>query len=235
MTWRMIESATQPAAVTSASGTTVTTGSFTPVAGTLLVAMVVSDSFNVVATGSVTDNVSGVWTLAIRSNVMVTNSIGGSAEVWWRYVPIGGTAMAVTTTLTSGGQLVVRQILGAHPVQNGPVIGNGGASVPGTVSLVSSKLGSRVYGTVLNWANTTSVVANANSVLINEFSNSGGGTDYASFKANFDSLDAVTSFAYGVTAGPQNMQVVAMEILPMPLPAAEPRIMSKATQRSYWW
>jgi hypothetical protein len=96
----LAESGTAPAVAEATGGHTVTSASFTPVAGSLLVALVSSDGGTGVCTMTVSDTGGGLtWTQASSANA--TNM--GYAGVWIAQVP-GGATTAVAPTAALPGQ-----------------------------------------------------------------------------------------------------------------------------------
>jgi hypothetical protein len=108
----------QPVAVHPTGASPATTAAFTPQAGTLLVAMVgINGPSGTAITATITDSLSGGWTLLKRQNT--SSSMGGTAEVWCRYLSSAPGSMTVTSTWTggdTGATLVVRSLLGASSV-----------------------------------------------------------------------------------------------------------------------
>jgi hypothetical protein len=234
-TWRLNEDAVQPAVVTLASGTPVTTGSFTPRAGQLVLALVVVDGpASTSATGTITDSTSGVWTLLKRSNVTGATA-GGSCEIWSRYISTAPGAMTVSCACSpsAGGEIAIRVLNGAAPVQNGLTAGNGGAAITPTLSMAGTKLGSRVYGTIERWTSSTAATLNAATTSINSFSNVGNGTWFGSFRGTNDTGD-LTAVTFGSSDASSSWQIAAVEILPL-LPPLVQVPSGQATSRSFSW
>lgn len=209
-----ITEGTQPAAKTWTVGWTggQTTTSFTPESGALLVALVSADSSptNAGTTGSVTDSLSGTWTLLKRQNAQ-NGTVGGIVEVWCRDSP--GAALTVTATgsasTANGGQLVVRTLIGAAPAaqQNGAT---GGALLDvGTVQLsVAAGTGNMIYGGAFNWTSAAAMTVLANTTSINAFADATNGDNWAAFKSSGDTAGTAT---YGYSTSTQG-QIAAAEI-----------------------
>jgi hypothetical protein len=234
-TWRLNEDAAQPAVATLASGTPVTTGSFTPRAGQLVLALVVVDGpASTSATGTITDSTGGTWTLLKRSNVTGATA-GGSCEIWSRYISTAPGAMTVSCACSpsAGGEVAIRILNGAAPVQNGLTAGNGGAAITPALSMAGTKLGSRVYGTIERWTSTTAATMNGNTTSINSFPNSGNGTWFGSFRGTNDTGD-LTAVSFGSSDASSSWQIAAVEILPL-VPQAMLVPDSQAIVRSYSW
>lgn len=220
-----ITEGTQPAAVTwtGAWSTAQTTASFTPEAGALLVALVSGDgNSSATVTASVTDSLSGTWTLLKRQNAGVTGVVGGTAEVWCRDSP--GTALTVSVTGSAqqqpGGQLIVRTLIGAKATaqQNGAT---GGATTQAAAVQVSvaAGTGNRIYGAAFNFDTSTVMTPLANTTVINAFSDATNGDTWEAFKSSADTAGTAT-YGYSTT---HNGMIAAVEILAIPTSALAPQ------------
>jgi hypothetical protein len=134
------------------SGSTITSASFSPPAGSLLLVLVGGGWGNSGAmTASVTDSKGGAWTTAVTA-AGTNTSLRGIAAIYYRYLSTAPGAMTVTATFTnlSGGkELAVRVINGASGSQSGTGTGsviNSTATTAGTVSITTTVTGSAVYG-----------------------------------------------------------------------------------------
>jgi hypothetical protein len=209
----------QPVAVHPTGASPATTAAFTPQAGTLLVAMVgINGPSGTAITATITDSLSGGWTLLKRQNT--SSSMGGTAEVWCRYLSSAPGSMTVTSTWTggdTGATLVVRSLLGASSVQTGATAGVGGASIAPNTTLTPTQIGSWIYGALLDWSAATAMTANANTT-INDATN---GDTYAALKAATASA-ALSSTSYGCTTANAAYNVAFAEILPALSLVAEP-------------
>lgn len=229
----------QPVAVHSTT-TSATTASFTPGAVTLLVALTpVLGSNSATTTVAVTDSLSGTWTLLKRQNTNSGIGVGGSSEVWCRYLTTSPGAMTVTSTWTTGlagGNLVVRSLLGAASSQTGATGGTGGDTVAPTATLTPTVLGSWVYGACMDWTTDPSMTANAATSLIDQFIDSSAVDTYATFKGAAATA-ALTSTAYGFTNANAGYNTAAAEILPASGAAAVVREVSinQTVQRAAIW
>ena len=234
------DTSNQPVPVHSTT-TTATTASFTPQAGTLLVAMLAVDGSALTATtGILTDSTTGTWTLLARSNAHTNPSLGGSSEVWCQYLAAAPGAMTVIGTWTATGQaagnLTVRSLLGAAAVQTGATGTNGGASVAPAATLTPTQLGSWVYGACLDYATNASLTANANTTLIDQFQDSGNGDTWATFKAKVATA-SLSSTAFGFTNANNAFNTAAAEILAATVSAsvAPSLIVGQAVGRAATW
>lgn len=234
-TWRLNEDAAQPAVATLMTGTPITTGSFTPRAGQLVLALVVVDGpASTTATGTVTDSSSGTWTLLKRSNVTGATA-GGSCEIWSRYITTSPGAITVSCACSPsvGGEVAIRILNGAAPVQNGVTAGNGGSAIAPTLSIAGTKLGSRVYGTLERWTSSTAAVMNANTTAINSFSDTGNGTWFGAFRGANDTAN-LTAVTFGSSDASSSWQIAAVEILPL-VPTSIRLPINPAATQSYSW
>jgi hypothetical protein len=204
----------QPVAVHNAGVSPATTASFSPQAGTLLVAMTAMNGpTGTPITATISDSLAGGWTLLKRQNT--STSMGGSAEIWCRYLAAAPGAMTVTSTWTgadTGGSLVVRSLLGASSTQNGATAGVGGASIAPNTTLTPTQIGSWIYGALLDWSAATAMTANANTSIIDQFNDATNGDTYAALKAASASA-ALSSTSYGCTTANAAYNVAFAEIL----------------------
>lgn len=225
----------QPAAVHSTT-TAATTASFSPAAFTLLVAMVACDGAGTSATTVVmSDSTSGTWTLLKRQNTTNNPALGGSAEVWARFLGTAPGSMTVTATWTAtgqnGGNLVVRSLLGAASVQPGATGGTGGASVAPIATLSPNRLGSWVYGACLDYSTNASMTANANTALIDQFQDATNGDTWATFKGSA-AVSTTASTAFGFTNANTAYNTAAAEVLAALPPSL---IVGQAVSRASTW
>lgn len=228
------DTSNQPAAV-HVTATTATTASFSPQAGTLLVALIGALGPNSGAiTVAVSDSVTGSWTALLKRQNTVASGVGGSAEVWCQYFSSAPGSLTVTATWSAGdpgGNLVVRSLLGASPVQPGATGGTGGASVAPTATLTPQRLGSWVYGACEDWTTNPVMVANANTTIIDQFSDTTNGDTYAIFKGTA-AVSSLTSTAYGFTNANAGFNTAAAEILAAVPP---PLIIGQSVGRASIW
>jgi hypothetical protein len=219
---------------------TATTASFSPQAGTLLVLLAgVLGANNAATTVVVTDSLSGVWSLLKRQNTNSGVGVGGSAEVWCRYLASAPGTMTVTaawSTGLTGGDVVVRCLLGAASTQTGATGGTGGDSVAPTATLTPTVLGSWVYGACEDWTSDPLLVANAVTTAIDQFDDTSNGDVYGIFKGTVATA-ALVSTAYGFTNANAGFNTAAAEILPAGATAAQPSplIIGQAVGRASLW
>jgi hypothetical protein len=176
------EDASTPAVTTqTGTGTTITSPSFTPPQGTLLVALVSagkSNNFNNPPT--VTDTGNHSWTL-INWNSANTVDNGGFVGVY--YAPQGVTPAAVTVTATfgafgsgGGSMLDVRVLNGASPDQSTAGYANyvytvAAATANCEINVVTTVTGSVVYGICVDTSGNAALGVNGLTTAINTFAN----------------------------------------------------------------
>jgi len=207
---------TQPTP-THPTGTTTTSATFTPETGALLVALVAANGLSTAAsTASLSDSLGGTWTLLKRVNVFSSvNGLGGTTEVWCRDSP--GTSMTVTASGwgANAGNLTVRTLIGALPaaLQVGATgASTTGAAVPPTAILTPTQSDSWIYGACLDYTTNASMVANAQSSLIDQFQDATNGDTWATFKGAAGT-SALSSTTYGFTNANAAYNVAVAEIL----------------------
>lgn len=232
----------QPVAVHSTTKTA-TTASFTPGDSTLLVALVAVDgSATVTTTAAVTDSLSGTWTLLKRENVKITGTLGGSAEVWCRYLVSSPGAMTVTSSWSTngqpGGNLVVRSLLGADPTQPGATGASGAASIAPTATLTPTVIGAWVYGAILDYTTNATLGANSDTTIIDQYIDASNGDTWATIKGAI-AVASLTSTTYGCTNASADYNIALAEILPLAGGAAVvqpgPVVLDQAIGRSSIW
>lgn len=207
-----ITEGTQPVAKTwtGAWTTAQTTASFTPESGALLVALLSGDGSAAGCTGSITDSLSGSWTLLKRQNTNV-GTVNGTCEVWVRDSP--GASLTVSATNTAnganGGQLVVRTLIGAEVTANQNGATNGGSFDPAAIQVsVTAGNGNKIYGAAFNFANSTIMTLLGNSSAVNQFSDTTNGDTWEAFKSSGDTAGTAT---YGYSTSTSGF-IAAVEI-----------------------
>lgn len=233
------DTSNQPAAVHVSAATAATTASFSPQAATLQVALVAANGANNVATTVVmSSTVAGTWTLLKRENVNTGITTGGTTEVWCRYFSSAPGSMTVTATWSTGqtgGNLVVRSLLGAASTQTGASGGTGGDNVAPTATLTPTVLGSWIYGASLAWVSAITFTANAASSIVDQFVDSTNGGTWATFKGAA-STSSLVSTAYGFSNGTASYNTAGAEILPAATtPTPSPVIIESVMPRSSSW
>lgn len=236
------DTSNQPVAVHSTTRVA-TTASFSPQANTLLVALVAVDGAATLATtAAITDSLSGTWTLLIRENVKITGTLGGSSEVWCRYLSSAPGSMTVTSTWSvngqPGGNLVVRSLLGADPTQPGATGVSGAASINPVASLTPTVIGSWVYGAILDYTTNATLVANANTTIIDQYVDATNGDTWGTIKGA-TAVSSLSSTSYGCTNVSADYNIAIAEILPLAGGGAVvqpgPVLLDQAVRRSSIW
>jgi len=199
------EDASTPTAVT-ATGTSVTTASFTPPAGSLMVAIVSvgNASGSGTQTGSVTDSQTGTWALVKRQSGSGT----ACSEIWTR-TATGGSLTVTLTGTSSGVQLAVR-------VTNGTGTGAIAGSAPTAyqAAITTTTTGSLVYGAVADEVGAVTLAANGSTSNIKATSDGTNGETYGAFKAAATTgTPGSITLGYSTTAS-NAAQIVLVEIKP---------------------
>jgi hypothetical protein len=242
-----ITEGTQPTPV-HPTGTTATTGAFTPEANSLLVALVAADGTSTATTtASLSDSLSGSWTLLKRQNSINSGApgdLGGTAEVWIRDIGSSPASMTVTASgwASNAGNLTVRTLIGALPVaqQTGATGGAGGGSIAPTATVTPNSDGSRIYGAALDYTTNATLTANAATTSIDQFVDGTNGDTWATFKGSADTAAGVGQ-TVGYTNGNAAYNIAAAEILAAatvgndaPQPMMAPPVIALPWLRAPW-
>ena len=189
--------------------------SFTPAAGSLLVALCATGNYTgVTVTGvAVTDSVGGTWTQLVRAGA---GAVLSDASVWVKDAGPSPVAQTVTFTISPSTVhacgLVVTQFSGTAPAASQTAGGH--AAATGTVSSVAvtpAVTGSWTVG-AFGGSNGTTVVANGSSILFGQTSSTSNVTQ-AAFEALFAST-AGSPITLGITATQTAAAIAVAEILP---------------------
>lgn len=208
-----------------------------------MVALVAVDGAATLATtAAITDSVSGTWTLLNRRNTIVSGSLGGSAEVWCRYLVSAPGSITVTSTWSvngqPGGNLVVRSLLGADPTQPGAIGSAGAASINPVASLTPTQIGAWVYGAIVDYTTNATLVANANTSIVDQFIDASNGDTWGTLKGA-TAVSSLSSTSYGCTNASADYNIAFAEILPLAGGAAVvqpgPILLGQAIGRSSIW
>lgn len=210
---------TQLVAWTGANATnTITSGSFTPAANSLVVLVTgCGNSGGVTVTGiSVTDSVGGTW----KKLVQLTG--GGQfadASVWVKDAGSSPSAQTVTVTMFPSSVndlgLSVRQFTGAASAANQNGATNTASGTIATIGITPNVTGSQVVGAA-GWAGSTAGTANASTTLYGQTNDATGGASDGGFKATSLSTGG-TPLTLGFTATASGRGMAVAEILPVPL------------------
>lgn len=239
------EDASSPATISSNSATTVTTASFSPPSGSLLVAMCAGNSTSAgLGSMTVSDSGSHTWTLWIRANSTPSGIGGGSAQIFYTYLSSAPGSITVTGTQSAntfnGTLLTVKVLDGASSTQTGATNKTSSTTaVAPTVSLTTTTTGSYVYGAMIDASNNDTLTANSNTTIITQDVDSTNGDTYASFKAaSATGTPGATTFGFTAPSTCITNLVVA-EILPAALGPADlvPSLFNRqqAVKRSSLW
>jgi hypothetical protein len=212
----IIESSTAPAAVT-ATTTSVTTASFTPVANSLIVAIGIcgNNTGSGTLTAPVTDSLGSTWTLLKRAN----GGAAGSVDIWAMDAGSSPAARTCTVTGTGGANAVgvalcVKVLVGPKPAAT--VVGASGSAAGTTaysLALTSTITGSLVVGGLVDVVAAGALTANANTTAWQSVSDATNTEKYGAWRgqALVVTPGAVT---YGYTnATGDNQNLAAVELL----------------------
>jgi hypothetical protein len=211
----IVEDASAPAAATN-STTTVTTAPFTPVAGSLLVAVACGGGGTAVQTVPVTDSLGSTWTLLKRAN---TNNFAGETEIWVMDAGPSPASRTVTATITGsdgiGVALCVKVLTGAKPAATclgGFTVVN--STTAYTISITTTTAGSLACaGLVDSTASGALTGPNGITTAWQSVSDTGAGHKYAQFRAtSLTGTPGATVIGFTNTAA-NNQAIVAVEIL----------------------
>lgn len=235
----LAESGTTPGAFSgTGSGTSIATTTFTPPAGSLVVALVSGEKSTGLVGITVADN-SGLTNRTWRQMAIASGgTYGGSAAVWLAYFPSApAAAMKVTATftgLTGGRFLDVRVITGADPTQlaaqgwsarytgTGPTTGN--------IKVNTTAAGSLVYGLANSpQVATTGVALDATTTVINSHSNTTDAATAVSWRQTNPTTTLLTGHFYGLLwsgtgSSTAHGNLAAFEVMPLGATPGAPTI-----------
>jgi len=193
---------------------TITSGSFTPAANSLVVVCTgCGNGPGVTVTGlTVTDSVSGSWSDLVH---LTAGGQFADASVWAKDAGASPSSQTVTVSLSPSTVLdiglVVLQVTGAAPVASQTGVTNK-STASATVTLTPGTTGSQVVGAA-GWAGTTAVTANASSTLYGQTHDATNGASEGAFFATTTSTGG-TAKTVGFTSAPSGVGMAAAEILP---------------------
>ncbi|MGH7748084.1 MAG: hypothetical protein ACREQ5_25500, partial [Candidatus Dormibacteria bacterium] len=213
------EDATTPAVVNS-SGVVSTrvTGSFSPPANSLLIALVACYSSGSNGAITVTDSGGHTWTKSVESIGHTT------VAIWQCQLTTAPGSITVTAHYSNNAgdeYLAVRVLNGAGTSQTGAgtaVHLVTSATTADTYSLTTTQTGSVVYGITDNWATTDSITPNAATTLLtgSDFTDTPNGAYIVCWKStSATGTPGATTFG-GTWAAAVTDGNVALEILPPP-------------------
>lgn len=221
------EDASTPVIATGTGTGTIVSASFTPPAGSLVIALCANQFGTTGPTVVVTSSEGGgAWTVGAQQAGATANF--GMSHIAWRYYAASPGAITVTgtfTALTGGRFLACRVLNGARPTQTGAtaVLQLATAGTNASFAITTTTIGAQVYGLVNDQdSNPTMVALNAATSLVGAiFSN---GTDIAgtaAFKATAV-VGTPGATTLGITLGASNkVSGAMMEVLPaIPAPTS---------------
>jgi hypothetical protein len=215
----LVESA--GAAYTPATNSTqaVTSGSFTPTAGSLLVLVAGIGNGGGITTTGVTFTGTGFFSAVTWTPLKTQFSgTGGNAGVWCLDAgasPTAGTVTATCAPTTAHGiGIVIRQFAGAAAAasQNGVTAGVTGSGLA-TIGITPLTTGSQVVGGFGDGQTNVAVVANAATTIYGQGTDGTGGSTFATFEATAQSV-ANTAQTLGFTVAYSLNAFALAEIIP---------------------
>jgi hypothetical protein len=230
------ETANAPAA-TGGTTTAVTSASFTPTASSLLVAVCVigNSTGSGTVTGTLSDSLTGAWTLVKRQNAAGL----ASSEVYVQDVGASPAARTVTLTGTGGTNakgtsLVVKNLTGAAAAasQTGVTVGST-AGTTAALSITPGATGSYLVHALGYNPSSLTLTANANSTSLRATADATNGETYGICKGtNASTASTAVSLGWtntGLTSG-SAVQVAAEILASTGSTPADPMLL-----RSHWW
>lgn len=219
--------------VTSGGTGTVTSGSFTPSGGSLLVAVgCIGNGNDLTSTAiAITDSLTATWT-TLASHV---NNNGASSILAIKDAGSSPSSQTVTCTGTSsptGTALIVRQFTGALPAaqQNGATV-SAGTTPPYTESITPTQTGSQVVGGYSQSTNGVTLTANGSTTIYSQAIGTSGDTECA-FEANSLSTALVAITVGFTTAGTAGATFSIAEILAQTFVPNPPIVLNQSVKRS---
>lgn len=205
------EDASTPAVATGTGTAALTTASFSPPAGSLLVALIGGGWSNSRITTAITDSVGGTWTPGVIANDITGDNFYGYAAVYLRYLPSAPGAMTVTATYSGfsgsgagGRQLAVRVLTGASSVQTGAATAKlalDSSTSSLTASIATTTAGSVVFGVADDARRAETMSASANTSLCS----ANGGTN--PFSSSFDTVTLAAFKQTSATGSPGSLSL----------------------------
>jgi hypothetical protein len=224
------EHSSTPAVVrnSTAAQTSVVSASFSPPAGSVLVALF---AISLISSGAaqphtIVDSAGGTWVYAGHVDGGAANAFG-MATVWVRHLGTAPGAMTVTATRTgtssAGIQLAVRVLTGAsqNPIGSIKTHFTASGTVGGIDTLVTSKAGALVYVLLCTGSNTPVYTPTADTTTIDLFQSA---SSLGTSGIGKDVVDTPGSTSYGWTEAPPtslSTSWLAIEMLPAVTQAEE--------------
>lgn len=215
--------ASTPAVVTGSLTGNLTTASFSPPVGSLLVALVGGGWSNASMNATLSSTAGLVWTQAVIMRPTVYGPGGGMTAIYWAYVPTAPGSMTVTasyTNLGGGRMLAVRVLTGANSSQVGAATAgnayNSNTSTP-SVSLTTTKPGSWVFAIADNTNGNGTFTPNGSTSVISDYNDTNASdiVHLVSMKYNANPIATPSTVTLGGTWSPAwPASIAAMEVLP---------------------
>lgn len=231
----IVEDSSTPATV-SVSANSATTASFSPPAGSLLVAVA---AFGRTLSGTMTmaasDSGSHTWSTGVLFN---NSSFPEIVGVFYSYLTTApGSITATVTTTGSGtaeGVLAVRVLLGAAVTQNG-ASNSAHATNTASIAVVTTQVGSVVYGGVSDGGSNATFTINGVSTQLVQQDDATTGTSTAAFKAtNATTTPGSTTYGYNTLSTGDGVVTAAFEILPAIYPRTPMAALQAVKRAAYW-
>lgn len=241
----LAEDASSPAVITGTSGSNPlvsTTASFTPPAGSLLVAMAISgkSSGGLQTAITISSSPAQTWTVAANAQGLGVDA-GGTAQIAYTYLaaaPGATTVSASMTNISSGRSFLVKVITGAAVSQAGAGVNSrvqSTASTDGTISVTTTAVGSLVYGASDAIDGNSALTLNGATTLLNDFSNTVQASRYTQWKSAAVTVTPGATTLGGTYAATRKCSIVAVEILQIiPPPIGVLVFEQQAVNRSYY-
>jgi hypothetical protein len=242
----LAEDASSPAVIASISGGNpliTTTASFTPPAGSLLVAMAISGrSSGALQTAiTITSSPAQTWTVAANAQGAGADN-GGTAQIAYTYLAAAPGATTVTASMTnvsSGRSFLVKVITGAAVSQSGAGVNTrvqATISTDGTISVTTTAPGSLVYGASDAIDGNSALTLNGATTLLNDFSNTTQASRYTHWKSAAVTVTPGATTLGGTYAAARKSSIAALEILQViPPPIGDLVFKQQAVNRSYFY
>jgi hypothetical protein len=239
--------ASTPAVVTSTSTSTpitLTTASFSPPAGSLVLALA-SNGFGLTGTTNnditISDSGSHTWTTAIKQIVLPSGTSGVSA-IFYTYFAAAPGSITVSTTYTNVGAAAYMQVqvlTGAASTQLSGVASTSptASTTSGEISVTTTTVGSMVFGLSHDAQNSTTFVPLSGTTQIGStFSFSGACTIASWHETSATTTPGATTYGGTWGVGTQYGETVALEVLPAGSGSTVlPVIMLQALQRAAFY
>lgn len=231
----IVEDSSTPATV-SVSANNATSASFSPPAGSLLVAIA---SFARTSSGTMTmamsDTGSHTWSTGVLFNNASFPEIVG---VFYTYLTTAPGSITTTVTTTGSGTaegiLATRVLLGAAVTQNG-ASNSAHATNTASISVTTTQQGSVVYGGVSDGGSNAALTVNGVTTQLAQQDDATTGTSTAVFKAtSATTTPGATTYGYNTLSTGDGVVTAAFEILPAIYPRAPRAVLQAVTRAGYW-